>query len=100
MIKVNVDVEQLKEIYSQKIEERLKEIESHVFFLNSEQLEEYVNMSWNSITAHLMSDEEFPKIRLGRRWLFPRKKVKLYMEKYYEEVRDDGGDISKFKRKI
>lgn len=99
MITLNIDQEELKKIYLQKVEERLKEIEGEVFFFDSKQLQKYVSMGWNSIVSHLMSDPEFPKIRLGTRWLYPKHEVERYMKKYYEAVRDNGGDITKFVRK-
>lgn len=99
MIQVNINEEELKEIYIKMVEERLTEIEGETFFLNSAQLKKYVGMSWNPIQLHLMSDPDFPAIRLGNKWLFPRNEVEQYMKKYYQAVRDSGGEITKFKRR-
>ena len=98
MIQVSIDEEALKTLYLEKVEERLKELESTVFFMNSKQLQAYLGMSWNTITTCLMADEDFPKIRLGAKWLFPTKEVSDYMKIYYERVRDNGGDILKYRR--
>ena len=99
MINIEVDQEKLKELYLQKIDEHLQELESDVFFMNSKQLATYLNMSWNTIVTHLLYDEEFPKIRLGSKWLFHKKEVGKYMEKYYIEVRKSGRDINSYKQK-
>lgn len=100
VFEVNIDSGKLREIVLEKVEEHLKEIEGEsIFFLNSEQLQKYLNMSWNSITAHLISDDKFPSLRLGRKWLFPKKEVDLYMENYYVLVSSNGGDILRYKRK-
>lgn len=99
MITIEVGQEKLKELYLQKIDEHLQELESEVFFMNSKQLAIYLNMSWNTIVTHLLYDEEFPKIRLGSKWLFHKKEVGKYMEKYYNEVRKNGGSIVNYKRK-
>jgi hypothetical protein len=45
MINVEIDQEQLKELYLQKVEEHLQEIELEVFFMDSKQLAAYLNMS-------------------------------------------------------
>ncbi|WP_203248646.1 hypothetical protein [Sporosarcina beigongshangi] len=45
MITIEVDQEKLKELYLQKIDEHLQELESEVFFMNSKQLAKYLNMS-------------------------------------------------------
>ena len=99
MITIEVDQEKLKELYLQRIDEHSQEHESEVFFMNSKQLAIYLNMSCNTIVTHLLYDEEFPKIRLGSKWLFHKKEVNKYMEKYYNEVRKNGGSIVNYKRK-
>lgn len=98
MIQVYIDQEELKEMYLAKLDERIKEIEQEVFFMNSKQLQKYLNMSWSSIVEHLLYDPEFGAIRLGARWLFHKRQVDTYMQLYYEEVRDNGGDIQKYRR--
>lgn len=99
MINVEIDQEMLKELYLQKVEERLEELESEVFFMNSKQLATYLNLSWNTIADTFLYDEEFPSLRAGSKWLFNKKEVQAFMNKYYEEVRNNGRDILKFKRK-
>ncbi|PIC70635.1 hypothetical protein CSV77_06855 [Sporosarcina sp. P16b] len=99
MITMKVDQEKLKGLYLQKIDEHLQELESVVFFVNSKQLATYLNMSWNKIVTHILYDEEFPKIRLGSKWLFHKKEVGKYMERYNNEVRKNGGSIVSYIRK-
>jgi len=99
LITIEVDQEKLEKLYLQKIDEHLQKLESEVFFMNSKQLCTYLNMSWNTIVTHLLYDEEFPKIRLGNKWLFHKKEVGKYMEKYYNEVRKNGGSMVNYKRK-
>ncbi|PAL05263.1 helix-turn-helix domain-containing protein [Peribacillus simplex] len=99
MINFEIDKEQLRELYLQKVEERLEALESEVFFMNSRQLAAYLNMSWNTICENLLYDQEFPSLRLGSKWLFNKKEVQMYMDKYYIEVRNNGGDILKYKRR-
>lgn len=99
MIRVEIDEQELKNIYLQKVEERLEELESVVFFMNSKQLCEYLNMSWNTIVDSFLYDDEFPSLKVGTKWLFNRKEVQKYMEKYYDEVKTNGRDILKYRRK-
>src|SRR5690625_2979218 len=100
MFDFNIDSERLEEVVIEKVEAHLREVkEDKVFFFNSKQLQNYLNMSWNSITTHLISDDKFPSLRLGRKWLFPKKEVDLYMENYYVLVSSNGGDILRYKRK-
>lgn len=99
MINIDIDGSRLEELAKEALKARMEEIEDDVFFMDSKQLQKFVGMSWNSIVTHLLSDDNFPAIRLGHRWLFPRKDVSAYMQKYYEAVRDNGGDIQKFVKK-
>lgn len=99
MIQIDFDRSQLEELAKEALAERMKEIESEVFFMDSKQLQKFANMSWNSIVTHFLSDPKFPAIRLGHKWLFPRGEVEAYMQKYYEAVRSSGGDIQKYVRK-
>lgn len=99
MINVDIDQSHLEEIIREELKAKIEEIEKNIFFMDSKQLQEVVNMSWNSIVTHFMSDPEFPKIRLGNKWLFNRKEVFAYLDKFYEAVRDSGGDIQKYVRK-
>lgn len=98
MVEVNINEEELKEIYIKMVDERLTKLEAETFFLDSKQLQRFVGMGWNSCVEHLLSDPNFPAIRLGHKWLFPRFEVENYLKKFYQEVRDNGGDI-KYKRK-
>ena len=98
MIELHIDTDELKALYIAKLDERMKEIEQDVFFMNSKQLQKYLNMGWNSIQEHLLHDPEFGAIKLGSRWLFNKKQVDVFMQRYYEEVRDNGGDILKYRR--
>lgn len=99
MIQVQINEEELKEIYLQKLDECLKKIESEVFFFDSKALCKFVGMSWTSVNAHLMSDPDFPVIRLGSKFLYPRQEVENYMKNFYWEVRNNGGNVLEYKQK-
>ena len=99
MIQFQIDQEELKALYLSKLDERMREIEQEVFFMDSKALCRFTGMSYTNVFTHLMSDPDFPAIRLGNKWLFPRKEVADYMQRYYEAVRNDTGDIKTYKRK-
>lgn len=99
MIQVQIDQEELKTMYLAKLDERMKEIEQEVFFMDSKALCQFIGMSWTNAMTHLISDPDFPAIRLGNKWLFPKKEVTEYLQKYYEAVRHQGGDIKTYKKK-
>lgn len=98
MFELKINEEELKALYLQKLDERMKEIEKDVFFMNSKQLQNYLNMGWSSIVQHLLHEEEFGSIRLGNKWLFEKKRVDAYMQKFSEDVRKQGGNIQTYQR--
>ena len=98
MIELHIDTDELKALYMAKLDERMKEIEQTVFFMNSKQLQKYLNMSWSSIVENILHDPELGAVRLGNKWLFNKRQVDIFMQRYYEEVRDNGGDILKYRR--
>ncbi|MGO1059341.1 hypothetical protein ACTL32_09465 [Planococcus sp. FY231025] len=97
MIQVSIDEKALEELYLQKVEERLNQLESHLFYMNSKQLQNYMNVSWSTIEKHFLYDEKFGAIRLGSRWLFNKKIVDEYLENHYWQVRQNGGDMLSWK---
>lgn len=95
---MQIDEEKLKAIFNQKVDEYLKRIEHESFFMTFSELEKYLKMSNVSIREFLLWREDFPKIKLGSKWLFPRKEIGPYMEEYLKEVKAIGGDIHAMKR--
>lgn len=98
MINIEVDQEIFEEIFKQKVDEYLKTVEKESFFMNFQELATYLNMSNVSIREFLLWRDDFPKIRLGNKWLFPRKEITVFMEQYIIEVREVGGNIHAMKR--
>jgi len=100
MLNIEIDELMVKSLLEKAIDERVKEIEQTVYFMNSKEVLKYVGMSWNSFNEHIMSDPNFTAaIRLGNKWLFNRKELDAYLEKFFVAVRENGGDIQKYKRR-
>ncbi|PUB18239.1 helix-turn-helix domain-containing protein [Paenisporosarcina sp. OV554] len=98
MINLQLDENLLEQIYKEKVDDYLKSVEKESMFMTFNDLVKYLNMSNVSIREYILWRNDFPKIRLGRKFLFPRKEVANFMEKYLEEVRAVGGDIHAMKR--
>ncbi|WP_188006850.1 Helix-turn-helix domain-containing protein [Sporosarcina sp. ANT_H38] len=98
MISLQLNEGLLEQIYKEKVDEYLKSVEKDSMFMTFNDLVKYLNMSNVSIREFLLWRDDFPKIRLGSKWLFPSKEVAVFMEKYLEEVRAVGGDIHAMKR--
>jgi len=98
MIELKLDEGLLEQIFKEKVDDYLKSVEKESMFMTFNDLVKYLNMSNVSIREFLLWRDDFPKIRLGAKWLFPRNEVADFMQKYLEEVRAVGGDIHAMKR--
>ncbi|MFF2754798.1 helix-turn-helix domain-containing protein [Psychrobacillus sp. NPDC058041] len=98
MINLQLDERWMEKVYREQIDDYLKSVEKESMLMTFNDLVKYLNMSNVSIREFLLWRDDFPKIRLGSKWLFPRKEVAVFMEGYLEEVRAVGGDIHAMKR--
>lgn len=98
---MTINQQVIEEMARDAIEQRVKEIENTLYFMNTKQFLSYVNMSWNTANDVLLSDPEFDRvvIRLGNKFLYNKRELDAYLDKFFIAVLDNGGDISKYKRR-
>lgn len=98
---MEINQEGLNNLITELVEEKITEfnLEENVYFMNTRQLEEYLGMSWPTITKVFLHDPEFPVLRKGKHYTFHKKDLDVYLDRYYEEVKRNGGDILKYSRK-
>nr|WP_285890865.1 helix-turn-helix domain-containing protein [Mesobacillus maritimus] len=84
----------MKELYLSEVQKHLKNMERDTMLMDSKQLCEKLNLSWPTIEKLFLSDPNFPKMRVGKKWLFNRKEVQTYIDKWSGEVRQKGGTIN------
>ena len=82
MIQVQVDEDAIKNLYQIAIEKKLKNIEKDLVFWDSKELKRRTCLSWNTIQDTFFHEEDFPKMKLGTKWLFPAKETEAYLEKW------------------
>lgn len=82
MIKIQLDEQQLKEIYLEEIDKRLKEIDEEISFWDTKELKRQTNMSWNTIQDNFFHDPDFPKFKLGQKWYFPAYECKAFLRNW------------------
>ncbi|MEW4231642.1 helix-turn-helix domain-containing protein [Priestia megaterium] len=80
MLEIKLDDEELKSLFLNEVNMRLDKIELEALLMNSKQLCKYLSLSWPTIEKVFLSDPKFPKIRIGSKWLFPRKEVESYID--------------------
>lgn len=93
IIKVDLNEESLKKLYLVEVKKHLAKLEADTFLMDSKQLCKMLNLSWPTIEKLFLNDPEFPKIRVGKKWIFNRKKVENYIERWTEEIQELGGEV-------
>lgn len=99
LMEINEDV--LSEYIEELVDQRMEKLkaEKTVYFLNTKQLEEYLGMSWPTITKVFLGDPDFPVLRKGKHYIFHKKELDKYLDEYCEEVKSSTGDVLKYRRK-
>lgn len=98
---MEINEEVLSDLIIRVAEEHIEslKLEENLYFMNSRQLEEYVGLSWPTITKIFLSDPEFPVLKKGKHYMFHKKDVDAYSDVYYEELKRNGNDILQYRRK-
>ncbi|WP_110926840.1 helix-turn-helix domain-containing protein [Bacillus massiliglaciei] len=85
MIDIKVNQEELKALYLDEIQKRLDQIELEALLMDTKQLCKMLSLSWPTVQKLFISDPNFPKFRVGAKWLFHRKQVEAYIDRWSSE---------------
>ncbi|PAE31669.1 DNA-binding protein [Bacillus sp. 7884-1] len=87
MIEIKVDDEHFKKIYLDEVQKRLDKFELQVLLLDSKQLCKMLSLSWPTVEKIFLSDPNFPRMRVGSKWLFNRREVQTYIDQWSIQTR-------------
>lgn len=79
IIQIQVDEEIIKEMLQAAIDKKLNELDKELVFWDSKELRRRTCLSWNTIQEHFFHDPEFPKAKIGGKWLFPAKETEEFL---------------------
>mgnify|MGYP001363491951 CR=1 FL=1 len=79
MIQVQIDEQEVRKMYLQKLEEKVSEIDAELVFWDAKELMKRTCMSWNTIQKEFFFDKRFPKRKVGNKWYFPARQVKEFL---------------------
>ncbi|PGA16253.1 DNA-binding protein [Priestia aryabhattai] len=94
MIEFSLNEEGLRELYRKEVQKHLKKIEMETMLMDSKQLCKMLNLSWPTIEKLFLNDSNFPKIRIGKKWIFNRREVQIYIDRWSIETQQQGGMIN------
>lgn len=87
LIDIRINEEELKALYLEEVNRRLEKIELQSLLMDSKQLCKFLSLSWPTVNSVFLSDPNFPSIRIGSKWLFPRKEVESYIDRWAIEMK-------------
>lgn len=93
MIQIQLDDEQLKELYLEEVRKRVEIFESETLLMDSKQLCKMLSLSWPTVEQKFLRDPNFPSMRVGNKWLFNRKEVQEYINNWSIDVRTKFGGV-------
>ncbi|MET3697416.1 hypothetical protein SAMN05877753_10612 [Bacillus oleivorans] len=85
MIQVQIDEQEVRKMYLQKLEEKVKEIDAELVFWDASELKRRTCMSWNTIQKEFFFHPKFPKTKVGGKWYFPARQVKEFLLTWLNE---------------
>jgi len=94
IVQLNINEESLKELYLMEVQRYLEKLKMDTILMDSKQLCKELSFSWPTIEKLFLSDPNFPKMRIGKKWIFNREEVQEYINVWSTEIRERGGYVN------
>ncbi|NRD81129.1 group-specific protein [Bacillus sp. BRMEA1] len=85
MISVQVNENEVKQLFLEKIEESIKRLENSHVFWDMKILCKKTCMSENNIKEKFFYDPFFPKYKIGSKWYIPAKEGEAFLLQWIRE---------------
>ncbi|MBT2657444.1 helix-turn-helix domain-containing protein [Bacillus sp. ISL-18] len=93
MLNISLDENELKKLYLEEVRKRVCEIEEQKLLIDVNELCNMLSLSRPTVEKLFISNPKFPSLRVGKKWLFPRKEVEEYIKRWSSDVRKNGGNV-------
>ncbi|MCR8995956.1 helix-turn-helix domain-containing protein [Brevibacillus laterosporus] len=71
----------------------MDEIENHMALIDTKELCKMLSLSRPTVEKLFIYNPNFPSMRVGKKWLFNRKEVEEYINRWSIDVRKKGGSV-------
>ena len=85
MLNIQVDESKVEQIYLDELKKRLDRLVSRQVFWDMKTLCKVTCMSDNFIKEQFFYDKDFPKFRVGKKWLFPAKETEEFLIRWLKQ---------------
>lgn len=93
MFNVYLDQEMAKSIYLEEVRKHLQEVEKQTLLIDTKELCKMLSLSRPTVEKLFISKPGFPVMRIGKKLLFNRKEIEVYIDEWSKNVRKKGGQI-------
>jgi excisionase family DNA binding protein len=93
MFNISLNENELKTIYLEEVQKRLEDWEQQTLLMDMKELCKMLSLSRPTVEKLFIYNKDFPSLRVGKKWLFPRKEVEEYIKRWSIDVRKKGGIV-------
>ncbi|WP_427137245.1 group-specific protein [Psychrobacillus psychrodurans] len=87
MIQIQVDQEAIEKMYMDAIKLKIQELDKELVFWDTKELKRRTCLSWNTIQDNFFHHKDFPKVKIGGKWMYPAKETEEFLETWLDEKR-------------
>lgn len=85
MLSIQIDQEEVKQMYMEKLKEKISEVDAELVYWDANELKRRTCMCWNTIQKEFFFDPRFPKYKVRNKWYFPADKAKQFLLQWISE---------------
>jgi phage pi2 protein 07 len=85
MLNIQIDEQEVRRLYLEKLEEKIKELDNELVFWDMNELIRRTGMCWNTIQKEFFFDPRFKKHKVGTKWRFPAEESKKFLLQWLSE---------------
>jgi excisionase family DNA binding protein len=93
MLNITLNESELKNLFLEEVRKRVEEFEEQKLFIDVKELCKMLSLSRPTVEKLFINNPDFPSIRVGKKWLFHRKEVEEYINRWSINVRKKGGIV-------
>ncbi|SDZ59754.1 DNA binding domain-containing protein, excisionase family [Evansella caseinilytica] len=93
MFNISLNEDELKKLYLDEIRKRVDDIENQMALIDTKELCKMLSLSRPTVEKLFIYNPDFPSMRVGKKWLFNRKEVEEYINRWSIDVRKKGGSV-------
>lgn len=87
MLQIQVDQEAIEKLYIEAINKKILEVDRDLVFWDTKELKRRTCLSWNTIQDNFFHHKDFPKVKIGGKWMYPAKETEIFLGNWLKEKR-------------